>query len=132
GPRAGILAGKHELVIRVLAEGSEIGIEARPSIALGVVRSLEKYNENDLKGEVEVGEKLYNSLTEKMGLPSINNTILGPEISEDNLLKYMLDKGTIKLEEIQVVPAEVTAAVGCVLLEKYGIVTTNSCGMPGA
>ncbi|WP_438311999.1 aminotransferase class I/II-fold pyridoxal phosphate-dependent enzyme [Sporosarcina sp. FA9] len=132
GPRAGILAGKKELVVKISAKASEYGMEARAPIALGVLRSLEKFNSNDLIEEQHVGNLLYEGLSQKLGEEKVRKTLLGPEISGENTLKYLLDRRSLSIEKCSIVPAEATAAIGFILLRKYGIITTNTCGMPGA
>ncbi len=57
---------------------------------------------------------------------------MGPEITADMLLQYLLEIAGIADERCKIVPAEASAAVGLELLRLYGIITTNACGMPGA
>lgn len=65
GPRAGIMAGNKELVMKASAKASEYGMEARAPIALGVLRSLEQFKPEELIGEMNVGQSLYEGLSKK-------------------------------------------------------------------
>src|SRR5699024_4107401 len=130
GPRAGIMAGKSEYVIKASAKASEYGLEARAPISLAVLRSLESFNPKELVTEKNIGELLYEGLSNVLGDHRVRHTLLGPELSPDNIAEYIIEK-TGK-SNIEIVPAEIIAAIGFVMLEKYGIVTTNTCGMPGA
>lgn len=130
GPRAGIMAGKINYVMKAYAKASEYGLEARSPISLAVLRSVEKFNQEELIDEKEVGEALYEGLSQWLGTEKVRKTLLGPEISAENVTKYILEQK--KLDSISLVPAEVSTAIGFILLDKYGIITTNTCGMPGA
>jgi len=132
GPRAGIMAGDRELLLKVITKASEYGMEARAPIALAVLRSLEKFQPKSLIEEVQVGNDLYEGLAKEIGEALVRKTILGPEVSEDNLLRFMLKKRGLPATFHLIVPAEASAAVGFILLEKYGVITVNTCGMPGA
>lgn len=132
GPRAGIMAGDRELLLKVVAKANEYGMEARAPIALAVLRSLERFQPKSLIEEVRVGNDLYEGLAKEMGEALVRKTILGPEVPENNLLRFMLKKRRLPATFHSIVPAEASAAVGFILLEKYGIITVNTCGMPGA
>jgi len=131
GPRAGIMVGRANAVIKAAAKGSEYGMEGRAPIALGALRSLENFQSMDLLEEVQVGKEIHHGLCREMGTEKVRESLLGPEVSEENLLRFMVEKRPSGFRPA-VVPCEASAAVGFVLLEKYGIVTINTCGMPGA
>lgn len=130
GPRAGIMGGKKDYVVKASAKASEYGLEARAPIALAVLRSVENFQKEELIGEKEIGDALYENLSQRLGTEKVRKTLLGPEISAENVTKYILEQK--KIDSINLVPAEVSTAIGFILLDKYGIITTNTCGMPGA
>lgn len=117
-------------MIKASAKASEFGLEARAPIALAVLRSISNFREQDLIGEKNVGDLLFEKLSQELGTDKVRKTLLGPEISAENVTKYILERKNI--QSINLVPAEISTAIGFILLEKYGIITTNTCGMPGA
>lgn len=132
GPRAGIMAGKREIVNRIHSTACAFGMEARWPICLGVYRSLARFKRSDLLDEVEVGGKLYTAVAQRLGSEHVRKSILGPEIKADTILKLILEMSGSGCKRCQAVPAEASSALGMELLKSYGIVTTNSFGMPGA
>jgi len=128
GPRGGVLVGREGPVVTVLARASELGIEARAPIALGALRSLESFDPAVLLQEVEDGRAVADALVAQLGERGIFRSELGPSLSEDTVMQLVLDRadGTIPL-----VPCEVTAAIGMLLLRDHGVLTVNTHGQPG-
>ena len=131
GPRAGILAGKKQLVAAAAAKGAEYGMEARAPITAGVVRSLEHYNPAHLLQESEAGKALAGRLKKLLG-DCVKTSDLGPMVHEDEVLGIILKRAGVEQEANTIVPCEATAALGMVLLRDYGILTVNTHGQPGA
>ena len=129
GPRGGVIVGRTEAVLAVLARASELGIEARAPIALGAVRSLESFDPKLLHDEVDDGRAVADALVAKLGPNGIVRTELGPSIGEDEIMQAVLDRRDGMT--LDLVPAEVTAAVGMLLLRKQGVLTVNTHGQPG-
>ncbi len=132
GPRAGIMVGEPGLVTRIHSKACELGLEARAPISLAVLRSLNSFSDEDLKGEVAVGKEMYTALSALLGEENVHASLLGPEVTAETLLRLMLERSGVAKESIAIVPAEATSAMGMELLARFGIVTTNACGMPGA
>ncbi|WP_321969255.1 aminotransferase class I/II-fold pyridoxal phosphate-dependent enzyme [Paraburkholderia tropica] len=132
GPRAGVLVGRAELLTAAAAKGAEFGMEARAPIAAAVLRSLQKYQPDDLREESAAGQKLADALAQKMGADLVQRSDLGPMVEEDAVLRVLLKIAGRENEKPVVVPCEATSALGMVLLEEHGILTVNTHGQPGA
>jgi L-seryl-tRNA(Ser) seleniumtransferase len=132
GPRAGVLVGRAELVTAAAAKGAEYGMEARAPISAAVLRSLQKYQPDDLREESAAGQKLADALAQKMGADLVQRSDLGPMVEEDAVLRVLLKMAGRENEKPVVVPCEATSALGMVLLEDHGILTVNTHGQPGA
>lgn len=132
GPRAGVLVGRAELVTAAAARGAEFGMEARAPIAAAVLRSLQKYQPEDLREESVAGQKLADALAQKMGADLVQRSDLGPMVEEDAVLRVLMKLAGRDDERPIVVPCEATSALGMVLLEEHGILTVNTHGQPGA
>jgi L-seryl-tRNA(Ser) seleniumtransferase len=130
-PRAGLMAGTPDLIDRVITRAEELGLEARPPLALGVCTSLAKFDPNKLRCEVELGEKIYEQLSERFGKERVKRTGLGATIPEEDAWEIVqaLRPGG---EQLPFLPAEITAGIGIYWLEHYGMITVNALGQPGA
>ena len=129
GPRAGLMAGDPDLVTAALAAGSEFGLEARGPIQLGVLRALEAFTPDSLHTDAEVGAGIAAGLKERIAHGRVRETIMGPTISEEDLLSVLHERGPV---DSRLVPVEATALLGMVLLERFGILTGNVAERPGA
>lgn len=128
GPRAGVMAGDPTLLRRVQGRAAEWGMEARAPIALAVLRSLEAYSPDDVRDEVQAGQEMYDALCDRFGASRVIASPLGPVMSEDDVWEMVAD---LRDAPPVLVPAEVTAAIGQILLQR-GILTVNACGQPGS
>ena len=130
GPRGGVLAGREDAVVAILAQASELGIEARAPIALGALRSLEAFDPQVLLQEVEDGRAVADSLERQLGPDvAVVRTELGPSLGEDTVMQ--LARARVGVGQVPLVPCEVTAAVGMLLLREHGALTVNTHGQPG-
>ena len=132
GPRAGLLVGEPSLVRAVLSTATELGQESRAPLALGVLRSLERYQPEHLRSEAAAGQSLHAALAERLGPDRVSPTALGPIIEQDDILTIARER--IKPTSVRpvVVPAEAAAGLGMLLLEHYGMLTVNALSSPGA
>lgn len=129
GPRAGVLCGTAEALIPVQAQASELGMEARAPIAVGAMRSLQGFTPDLLVQEAQDGQDLSEALEAVIGSENVVRSALGPKIGEEDVLALV--KRLAGTQGTTRVPAEVTAAVGMVMLRDKGIVTVNTHGQPG-
>ncbi|MFT3816222.1 MAG: selenocysteine synthase [Rubrivivax sp.] len=132
GPRSGLLVGRPSLVTRVAAKASEFGMEARAPIAASALRSIQRFSPSDLIEEAESGQALGKALRDRMGNGLIEVSDLGPMIHEDLAMKEVFRRAGRSCDGAFVTPAEVTSALGAVLLRDHGILTVNTHGQPGA
>ncbi|RCW66128.1 selenocysteine synthase [Pseudorhodoferax soli] len=132
GPRSGLLVGRPTLVTRVSAKASEYGMEARAPIAASALRSLQRFSPRDLLDEARSGQALGKALRERMGADLVEVSDLGPMIHEDLAMKEVFRRAGKSTDGATVTPAEITSALGAVLLRDHGILTVNTHGQPGA
>ena len=129
GPRAGVLCGTPAALVPVQAKASELGMEARAPIAVGAMRSLQGFTPELLIQEAQDGQDLAAALEEVLGNTRVSRSALGPKIDEQDALDLVLEvAGQTSTSRV---PAEVTAAIGMLLLRDKGIVTVNTHGQPG-
>ena len=129
GPRAGVLAGRPGPVVAVLARASELGMEARAPVAAGALRSLEGWDPEDLRAEARDGAAVADAVAVRLGEDIVTRSDLGPSIGEEDVMARLLARSGANRAAI--VPAEATAAVGMLLLERCGVLTVNTHGQPG-
>jgi L-seryl-tRNA(Ser) seleniumtransferase len=132
GPRSGLLVGRPSLVTRVQAKASEYGMEARAPIAASALRSIQRFSPAELKEEAESGQKLGHALREAMGADLVEVSDLGPMIHEDKALAEVFRRAGRSTADSGLTPAEITSALGALLLRDHGILTVNTHGQPGA
>jgi L-seryl-tRNA(Ser) seleniumtransferase len=129
GPRAGILCGAPEPVLTTLAKASELGQEARAPIAAGAMRSLQAFDPADLRTEAREGSSIADALSATWGADIVHRSDLGPMLEEQDVLARVMEQTGVRHTDI--VPAEVTAAIGMILLRDHGVLTVNTHGAPG-
>lgn len=129
GPRAGVLCGASGPVLATLAKASELGQEARAPIAAGAMRSLQAFDPEDLRAEARDGQSIADALAARWGEDVVTRSDLGPMIGEEDVTARVL--ALAGRERTALVPTEVTAAVGMILLRDNGVLTVNTHGAPG-
>lgn len=129
GPRAGILCGDPARLVPVQAKASELGMEARAPVAVGAMRSLQGFTPELFIQEAQDGQDLAQALEDTLGKERVMRSALGPKIAEEDVLSLVLELAG--KSETTLVPAEVTAVVGLLMLRDKGIVTVNTHGQPG-
>jgi len=132
GPRSGLLVGRADVVVCVAAKASEFGMEARAPIAASALRSIQRFSPADLRDEAQSGQRLGHALRERMGAGLVAVSDLGPMIDEDLALAEVFRRAGRSTDRCGLTPAEVTSALGMVLLRDHGILTVNTHGQPGA
>lgn len=133
GPRAGVMAGRPEAVLAVLAKAAEHGMEARAPISAGALRSLQRYTPDLLRQEAADGQRIADALSAKYGENMVVRSDLGPMIHEDDIFEIVNRRAEdLGMPSASVlVPGEITAALGMILLRNAGMVLVNTHGAPG-
>ncbi len=131
GPRAGLMVGRSDLIESIVTRAGELGLEARPPLSLGVWASLAKFDPANLRREVEFGQKFYDHLIEDFGGEKIVKSGLGASIPAENVMD-LVQSLSDENEKLSFVPAEITAGIGMYWLGRYGIISVNALGQPGA
>ncbi|OZI72357.1 selenocysteine synthase [Bordetella genomosp. 12] len=132
GPRAGLLVGLDALVQRVAAKAAEFGSEARAPIVAAVTESLGIFESAWLREEAGLGQQLTELFEQEFGAERVQRSDLGPIIVEDDVFAMVLERAGLQPGDTSLVPAEVTSALGAILLRDHGVLTTNTHGQPGA
>ncbi len=132
GPRAGLMVGRADLVNRVVATASGLGLEARGPLILGVLRSLESYDPDTLRRDSALAREIAIVLQERFGADRVLDLCMGPTISEEDVLTIALEGQNDKASLYGLVPAEAACMLGMILLVDDGFVTSNVAERPGA
>lgn len=132
GPRAGLMAGRADLVERAVAHAGGLGLEARGPLVLGVLRSLENYRPETLRDDSATARQIAHGLQAHFGSDRVLDLCMGPTISEEDVLTIGLESGKAETRDCGLVPAEASCILGMILLEDHGIVTSNVAERPGA
>jgi hypothetical protein len=85
-----------------------------------------------LRREVELGLEIYDRLCERYGPKRVVRSALGASLPAEDVYEMVADASPNGGGPLPIVPAEVTAGVGLHWLERYGIISTNALGGPGA
>ena len=127
GPRLGLLAGRRELVARIRARATELGLEARPMLWPAVVQSLEAYREERVRELVAATHELGDALEARLGA-RVTRTPVAVKLEGDDVLGEAVARAG--LDEPPCVPVEATAALAMVLLRDHGVLTVHFAALP--
>ena len=129
GPRAGLMVGEPRLMRQVAAKAAELGMEARPPLALGIWSSLRTFDPRHLREEYALGGEVYAALSGRFGEGRVVRSALGasmPADKVDELVREMTG------HDLPVAPGELTAGIGLFWLGEHGVISVNAMGQPGA
>ena len=127
GPRLGLLAGRADLVRRIRARATELGVEARPMLYPAVVRSLERYRPERVRDLVAATNAVGDALEARLG-PWVTRTPVAVRLDGEDVLAEGMRRAGI--DDPPVVPVEATAALAMVLLRDHGILTVHFAALP--
>ncbi|HVM17080.1 MAG TPA: hypothetical protein VM290_05825 [Gaiellaceae bacterium] len=127
GPRLGLLAGRRELVERVRARGTEVGLEARPMLWPAVVRSLEAYRPERVRELAAATDAVGDALEARLG-GVVTRTPVAVKLEGEDVLANAAARAGVA--QPPVVPVEATAALAMVLLRDHGVLTVHFAALP--
>ena len=127
GPRLGLLAGRRDLVARIRARATELGLEARPMLWPAVVRSLEAYRPERVRELAAATDEVADALVARLGARVTRTPVAVKLEGEDVLAEATARAG---LERAPCVPIEATAALAMVLLRDHGVLTVHFAALP--
>ncbi|NYB52696.1 MAG: TIGR03576 family pyridoxal phosphate-dependent enzyme [Methanobacteriaceae archaeon] len=125
GPRAGLMAGKTQLIDMIQDKAHKFGLEAQPPIVAGIVRALENFNPQRIIDSLERKDKLYEKL--KLVVRGVEKTPTGFMVSAKNLLDEINNSD----EGLNLREREAATLMAMILLKDHHLVTVPAVGMPG-
>ena len=126
GPRAGLMAGKGELVDLIKSKAHQFGLEAQSATIVGIIRAIQSFSGERMLEAFQKKHMIYEAV--RKGISSIKETPTGIMLSADDLIGELKQKGI----ETEFSPADVACVFAALLLRNYHIVTIPAVGMPGA
>ena len=134
GPRAGVLIGRKELMLKVGAKAASTGSEARPSVVAAIIRSLEEYTPEKCKEmfaqwsvrHQHICEILAPVMGKGLGYDSYNGVYMGLEAFAK------LVKERAGLDKLDLAPIDLSAAHSMLMLRHHGFMTIAALHYAGA
>ncbi len=125
GPRAGLMAGKDELMDKIKDKAHQFGLEAQPPVVAGIVRALEIFNPDRILASLKRKNELQMAL--KGMIDGVEETPTGVMITAENLHKIVTGSN----DELSVTEREIATLMAMILLKDHHLVTIPAVGMPG-
>jgi L-seryl-tRNA(Ser) seleniumtransferase len=126
GPRAGLMAGRGEIVDLIKSKAHQFGLEAQASTIVGIIRAIEDFSGERMLRAFEKKHTVYEAI--KKDINNIEETPTGVMLSADGLMDELKQKGA----ETEFNSADIACVFAALLLRNYHIVTIPAVGMPGA
>jgi L-seryl-tRNA(Ser) seleniumtransferase len=127
GPRIGLLGGRRDLVDDIRALAFELGVEARPMIYPGIVRSLEQYEPGRVRALVATTKEVIAAVKKRLG-NRVTETPVIARLDGEDILEIAMERAG--LSERPAVPIEASAGLAMLLLKDYGVLTVHFAGLP--
>ncbi len=134
GPRAAVVVGRKELMVRIGAKAAILGTEARPSVAAAIVRCLEEFTPERGAAIYRDWEERHRTLFEAM------RKVFGDRVSwkpyggvwllPEDILEIAMERAGI--EETEFAPVDASTALAMILLRTHGYMTIPALHYPGA
>lgn len=128
GPRAGVMAGRTQMMERIRAISLELGVEAQTPTLAAVHRALTNHSTDHIQRALKVAGELKKKL--EQSYPKwfyFANDCAA--LNDENVVK-MLSKAAGR--NLTLVPQEVCSALSMLMLEKFGMITVSTVAAPGA
>ena len=134
GPRAGILLGRNDLVLRVGAKTVMLGTDARPSIVASVIRALEEYDPDRAREMFDgwtarhrnIWEMITPAIGEALDYDAYSGVYLGLEAFAELVMR---EAG---VDEVDLAPVDISTIHSMQMLRHHGFMTIASLHYPGA
>lgn len=126
GPRAGLMAGKKDIIDLIKSKAHGFGLEAQTATIVGIIRAIEKFSGERMIGAFKDKHEIYGAL--KKDIESIRETPTGIMISADDIIVELKKKGA----KTDLTSNDVACVFAALLLRNYRILTIPAVGMPGA
>lgn len=134
GPRAGILMGREDLLLRVGAKTVMMGTDARPSVVASMIRALEEYDpdraEEMFDGWTARHARIWEMITLTMGEALDYGAYSGVYMGLEAFAELVLRKAG--LEEVDLALADISTLHSMLMLRRQGFMTIASLHYPGA
>ncbi|MDR0911221.1 MAG: aminotransferase class I/II-fold pyridoxal phosphate-dependent enzyme [Methanobrevibacter sp.] len=138
GPRAGLMAGKKDLIDKIKIKSNQFGFEAQAPIVLAMINALNEYNDEFLISTIKKKDKIYEKLVNNYYF--FEKTPTGILINEDLLKSWILefysDNNNIDMENYEklnsYLPSDYSFILSFLLLKEKKIITIPAVSMPGA
>jgi len=127
GPRIGLLGGARDLVEEMRALAFELGVEARPMIYPGIVRSLEQYDPARVKDLVDTTKGVIAAIKKRLG-NRVTETPVIARLDGEDILEIAMERAGIT--ERPVMPIEASAGLAMLMLRDYGVLSVHFAGLP--
>lgn len=129
GPRAGVLAGRSELIRNLRGHVVQLGLEAPNAHYAAAARALEQFDPEPIKRAGRLAQQLLPRLRQRYGAERVYEAGPGIAISENDAVGIVRARASQR--EVRLVPVEICSAIGMAMTGSHGIVTTQTIGMPG-
>lgn len=134
GPRAGILMGQENLMLRIGAKAAMLGTEARPSVVASIIRALEEYQPEKAKEMFDAWtsrhKRIFDMVTPTTGEALDYGAYSGVYMSVEDFAELVLKKANI--EEVNLAPVDIITLHAMVMLKRHGFMTIAPLHYPGA
>ena len=134
GPRAGVLLGRTDLMLKIGAKAVMMGTEARPSTIASIIQCLEEFTPErgrELFAQSGVRHRrIWEMMKPVLGESLDYDASGGVHMGVEAFTKLVMEKtGT---ESIDVAPVDVTTAHAMLMLRLHGFMTVTALHYPGA
>ena len=135
GPRAAVMVGRNDLMLKIGAKANLLGTEARPSIMAAMVKALSDYDPVKVKSKFEDWARRHENILSlaqnKLDDPRIySGGVFGVHITTDDIMEMTMEMAGI--DEIDLAPVDVSMVHAMFMLKDWGMMTVTNLHYPGA
>ena len=135
GPRAAVMVGRKDLMLKIGAKANLLGTEARPSIVAAMVKALSDYDPETVKGKFDYWSRRHQNILSlaqgKLNDPRIfTGGVFGVHITMNDIMEMTMEMAGI--DEIDLAPVDVSMTHAMFMLKDTGMMTVTNLHYPGA